>query len=56
VTADEVPDPQRLRVRFWNDGELRHDYSTSDMEHQVHTRLSLRLANIASRSTLGCRL
>jgi len=35
VTADEVPDPQRLRVRFWDDGELRHDYSTSDMEHQV---------------------
>jgi 2-keto-4-pentenoate hydratase/2-oxohepta-3-ene-1,7-dioic acid hydratase in catechol pathway len=35
VTADEIPDPQRLGVRLWNDGELRHDYSTSDMEHQV---------------------
>lgn len=35
VTADEIPDPQKLRMRFWNDGELRHDYSTDDMEHGV---------------------
>jgi len=35
VTADEIPDPQALRVRLWNDGELRHDYNTGDMEHQV---------------------
>jgi 2-keto-4-pentenoate hydratase/2-oxohepta-3-ene-1,7-dioic acid hydratase in catechol pathway len=35
VTADEIGDPQALRVRLWNDAELRHDYSTSDMEHQV---------------------
>jgi 2-keto-4-pentenoate hydratase/2-oxohepta-3-ene-1,7-dioic acid hydratase in catechol pathway len=35
VTADEIPDPNKLRVKFWNDGELRHDYSTDDMEHPV---------------------
>lgn len=35
VTADEIDDPNDLHVRFWNDGELRHDYSTSDMEHPV---------------------
>jgi 2-keto-4-pentenoate hydratase/2-oxohepta-3-ene-1,7-dioic acid hydratase in catechol pathway len=35
VTADEVGDPQRLRVRLWVDGQLRHDYHTSDMEHPV---------------------
>lgn len=35
VTADEVPDPGNLHVRFWDDGQLRHDYSTSDMEHPV---------------------
>jgi 2-keto-4-pentenoate hydratase/2-oxohepta-3-ene-1,7-dioic acid hydratase in catechol pathway len=35
TTADEIPDPQDLRVRFWNDGDLRHDYTTDDMEHGV---------------------
>ena len=35
VTADEIPDPNKLAVRFWNDGELRHDYTTDDMEHGV---------------------
>ena len=35
VTADEVPDPNNLRVRFWDDGQLRHNYSTDDMEHTV---------------------
>ncbi len=35
ATADEVPDPNDLHVRFWNDGQLRHNYSTDDMEHRV---------------------
>ena len=35
ITADEIPDPNQLHVRFWNDGQLRHDYNTDDMEHQV---------------------
>jgi 2-keto-4-pentenoate hydratase/2-oxohepta-3-ene-1,7-dioic acid hydratase in catechol pathway len=35
VTADEVPDPQDLTVRFWVDGVLRHFYRTRDMEHPV---------------------
>ncbi len=35
VTADEIPDPNNLHVRFWNDGQLRHDYNTDDMEHRV---------------------
>ena len=35
VTADEVPEPNDLVVRFWNDGQLRHNYSTDDMEHRV---------------------
>jgi len=35
ATADEVPDPNDLRIRFWNDGQLRHDYNTDDMEHRV---------------------
>jgi len=35
ATADEVPDPNDLIVRFWNDGQLRHNYNTDDMEHRV---------------------
>ena len=35
VTADEVPEPNALAVKFWNDGQLRHDYTTDDMEHRV---------------------
>jgi 2-keto-4-pentenoate hydratase/2-oxohepta-3-ene-1,7-dioic acid hydratase in catechol pathway len=35
VTADEIPQPNDLVVRFWNDGQLRHNYNTDDMEHRV---------------------
>jgi 2-keto-4-pentenoate hydratase/2-oxohepta-3-ene-1,7-dioic acid hydratase in catechol pathway len=35
TTADEIPEPNDLVVRFWNDGELRHNYNTDDMEHRV---------------------
>jgi 2-keto-4-pentenoate hydratase/2-oxohepta-3-ene-1,7-dioic acid hydratase in catechol pathway len=31
VTADEVPDPQALRLRTWLNGELRQDSTTADM-------------------------
>ncbi len=35
VTADEIADPNDMHVRFWNNGQLRHDYNTNDMEHRV---------------------
>jgi 2-keto-4-pentenoate hydratase/2-oxohepta-3-ene-1,7-dioic acid hydratase in catechol pathway len=35
TTADEIPEPNDLIVRFWNDGQLRHNYNTDDMEHRV---------------------
>lgn len=35
VTADEVRDPNKLRVRYWVNGQLRQDYNTDDMEHSV---------------------
>lgn len=35
TTADEIEDPNDLHVQFWDSGELRHDYNTSDMEHPV---------------------
>jgi 2-keto-4-pentenoate hydratase/2-oxohepta-3-ene-1,7-dioic acid hydratase in catechol pathway len=35
VTVDEVPDPQNLHVTLTTNGEVRQDYSTSDMEYSV---------------------
>jgi 2-keto-4-pentenoate hydratase/2-oxohepta-3-ene-1,7-dioic acid hydratase in catechol pathway len=35
TTADEIQEPNDLWVQFWNDGQLRHNYHTDDMEHRV---------------------
>ena len=35
VTADEVPEPNNLRVDFSVNGELRQSYSTSDMARHI---------------------
>ena len=35
TTADEIENPNDLVVRFWDDGQLRHNYNTDDMEHPV---------------------
>jgi len=40
VTADEIPDPHALAVRFWVNGELRQDGSTSEMFHDIPEQLS----------------
>ena len=40
VTADEIPDPQNIRVRLWNNDEPRHDFPTSDMAHPIRELVS----------------
>lgn len=40
VTADEIPEPNNLRVQLWNNGEARHDFPTSDMAHQIPELIS----------------
>jgi 2-keto-4-pentenoate hydratase/2-oxohepta-3-ene-1,7-dioic acid hydratase in catechol pathway len=35
VTADEVPDPQRLQIKLWVNGELKQNFNTDDMAHQI---------------------
>ncbi|MFD4548901.1 fumarylacetoacetate hydrolase family protein [Streptomyces sp. NPDC058466] len=40
VTADEIPDPHRLRIRGWVNGELRQDGSTAQMFHSVPEQLA----------------
>lgn len=40
VTADEIPDPHDLSIRFWVNGELRQDGSTAEMFHRIPEQLS----------------
>lgn len=40
VTADEVGDPQSLRIRCWLNGELRQDSTTGDMIFRVSYLIS----------------
>ena len=35
LTADDMPDPQKLDIKLWSDGELRHDFDTSDMARSI---------------------
>lgn len=35
VTADEVPDPQKLQIKLWVNGELKQNFNTSDMAHKI---------------------
>jgi 2-keto-4-pentenoate hydratase/2-oxohepta-3-ene-1,7-dioic acid hydratase in catechol pathway len=35
VTADEIPDPNKLQVRLWVNGDLKQNYNTSDMAHKI---------------------
>jgi len=35
ATRDEISNPNDVLVRFWVDGQLRHNYNTDDMEHLV---------------------
>ena len=40
VTADEIPDPHCLRIRYWVNGELRQDGSTAEMFHPIPEQLA----------------
>ncbi len=56
VTADEIADPQALHVRLWDDGQLRHDYTTDDMEHPVPEVVSWasHIAALAPGDVIAC--
>ncbi len=40
VTADEIPDPQNIQIRLFNNDEPRHDFPTSDMAHPIRELVS----------------
>jgi 2-keto-4-pentenoate hydratase/2-oxohepta-3-ene-1,7-dioic acid hydratase in catechol pathway len=35
VTADEVHDPNNLKVQLWVNGQIKQDFNTSDMAHKI---------------------
>ena len=35
VTADEIEDPQSLQIRLWVNGELKQDFNSDDMAHNI---------------------
>jgi 2-keto-4-pentenoate hydratase/2-oxohepta-3-ene-1,7-dioic acid hydratase in catechol pathway len=35
VTADEIPDPHKLQVKLWINGDLKQNFNTSDMAHKI---------------------
>ena len=35
VTADEIKEPQKLQIKLWNNGQLRQNFNTSDMAHDI---------------------
>jgi len=50
VTADEIHDPNDLWVQFWNNGQLRHNYNTDDMEHRVPELIEFASRTLTLRS------
>ena len=39
VTADDIPNPQRLRIRAWVNDELRQDGNTSEMRYDIGAQI-----------------
>ncbi|MFM9943453.1 MAG: fumarylacetoacetate hydrolase family protein [Hyphomicrobiaceae bacterium] len=37
VTADEIKNPQKLQIKLWNNGQLRQNFNTDDMAHDIKT-------------------
>ncbi|HEX2828455.1 MAG TPA: fumarylacetoacetate hydrolase family protein [Burkholderiales bacterium] len=35
VTADEIPDPHKLQVKLWVNGEIKQNFNTDDMAHKI---------------------
>ncbi|HEY3058796.1 MAG TPA: fumarylacetoacetate hydrolase family protein [Chloroflexota bacterium] len=50
VTTDQIPEPNDLWVQFWNDGQLRHNYNTDDMEHRVPELIEFASRTLTLRS------
>ncbi len=35
VTADEIPEPHKLQIKLWVNGDLKQNFNTDDMAHKI---------------------
>ena len=56
ATADEIANPNDVHIRFWVDGQLRHNYNTDDMEHLVPelVEFATRIMTLNSGDVIAC--
>lgn len=40
VTKDEIADPQKLQVQLWNNGQLKQNFNTDDMAHNIRKSIA----------------
>ncbi len=40
TTADEIPDPQKVQVRLWLNGDLKQDYNSSAMTYSIADQIA----------------
>jgi 2-keto-4-pentenoate hydratase/2-oxohepta-3-ene-1,7-dioic acid hydratase in catechol pathway len=40
VTKDEIPNPQKLQIKLWNNGVLKQNFNTDDMGHNMAKSLA----------------
>lgn len=56
TTADDIPDPQKLSVKLWENDQPRQDYNTDDMEHSVAAIIAWASSKVTLEpgDVLGC--
>ena len=56
ATADEIANPNDVHIKFWVDGQLRHNYNTDDMEHLVPelVEFATRIMTLNSGDVIAC--
>ena len=56
ATRDEIANPNDVHIRFWVDGQLRHNYNTDDMEHLVPELIEFAstIMTLNSGDTIAC--
>lgn len=56
VTKDEVPDPHALSIKLWENGQLRQNYNTSDIEHPIPEMIATasKIGTLEVGDVFGC--
>jgi 2-keto-4-pentenoate hydratase/2-oxohepta-3-ene-1,7-dioic acid hydratase in catechol pathway len=54
--TDEIPDPQAVSIKLWQNDQPRQDYTTSDMEHKVAALIAYgsHVTTLMPGDVIGC--